>query len=208
MMKTDKRFKNIYTVFAGGDDLLFVGPWTVMFEFASFLRQTFMDYTCNNSDITISACLVVSKPSFPLAQSVEDAEKGLRYAKDKGRNRIAIFGEILSWDDFNLSVEDGKFLDGLVNCGTGSFGINASFVYRLIKYYRMAKDTTKLQNLKWRSQLAYDIARNVIPLAKKCGATEQLERLQKITGLTPDNREINRLIVSASYCLYKNRSGR
>jgi CRISPR-associated protein Csm1 len=40
-IRGDARWQSIYTVFAGGDDLLLVGPWDVMFDFAGHLRQRF-----------------------------------------------------------------------------------------------------------------------------------------------------------------------
>ncbi len=211
-LQTNEKFRNIYTVYAGGDDLLFVGPWNTMFEFGKYIRDSFSRYTCNNDSITISASIILCKSSYPLAQAACEAEEGLEAAKDAGRNRITVFGETLEWDDYIEALKNIEVIDNSVNGKSGSFAMSSSFAYKLIKYARMAKDANsknpKLDNLKWRSQLSYDIGRNIKPKIKSGDAVaeEAFDKLKMITGI-----EINaaaaasKLLVSASYSTYKNR---
>ena len=35
-LKNSEEFKDIYTVFAGGDDLFLIGPWNKIVDFAFF----------------------------------------------------------------------------------------------------------------------------------------------------------------------------
>lgn len=65
-LKTDKSFKNIYTVFAGGDDLFLIGAWNRIIDFASFLNSSFKEYVCENEQITISAGVALHKPNTPV----------------------------------------------------------------------------------------------------------------------------------------------
>ena len=40
----DQRFQNVYTVFAGGDDLFLIGPWNRMYELSMELNDNFKSY--------------------------------------------------------------------------------------------------------------------------------------------------------------------
>jgi len=205
-------FSSIYTIYAGGDDLLFVGPWWVMFDFAIYLNKAFRQYTTENDSITISAGLAVFHHRFPLSHAVEQANELLDQAKNAGRNKIVVFGSVLSWDNFRQAIEDAKFLDKALNGGTEGIEISKGFVYRLLEYYRMwqdtTKDATKVSSLKWRSQLAYDKARNVkSTLDDKNVVPPGLKRLEEMTGLTTDKSVMEKLKVSVTYCLYLNRGG-
>jgi CRISPR-associated protein Csm1 len=206
---TNSQFQNIYTIYAGGDDLLLVGPWNVIMEFALYLRQKFTEYTCNNPDITISAGIVVTKAGFPLSEAARLAEEALEESKNGGRDRITVFGQTLKWNEYEDALKDGKTLDGHLEGSAyplpGSLKITKSFAYRLIKYARMGlsiktQAKVNLANAKWRSQLAYDTARNIKTDNNK--DSPALSELERITGQT-DN--IAKLLVAATYCNYKNR---
>jgi CRISPR-associated protein Csm1 len=98
---------NIYPVFAGGDDCFLIGAWDSVFEFASFLRQKFNDFT--NQGITLSGSLLVIDEHFPVIRFAEMAENALKNAKtyeknEKGeyiKDKISVFGEVLTWEEFN-----------------------------------------------------------------------------------------------------------
>ena len=126
-------FANIYTVYAGGDDLLLVGPWRTVFNFAGYLQKAFSRYVAENEDVTISASLAVMRHSFPLAQAVARADELLDRAKHAGRNRIGVFNTILQWPDFEQAIDDSKWLDRAINDGADGVRLNKGFVYRLLK---------------------------------------------------------------------------
>ena len=50
-------YPQTYTVYAGGDDLLLIGPWRQMIVLATDLREQFRRYVGGNSNITLSAGL-------------------------------------------------------------------------------------------------------------------------------------------------------
>jgi CRISPR-associated protein Csm1 len=41
LLETDRRFQNIYTVFAGGDDLFLIGPWNRILDLGRVLKESF-----------------------------------------------------------------------------------------------------------------------------------------------------------------------
>lgn len=198
-------FRNIYTVYAGGDDILLVGPWRTILKFAPYLQNQFRRYVCNHPDITLSAGISVCHSRFPLSQAASQAEAALSNAKEN-RDRICVFDTVLKWPDSERAMDDGLFLDRIMQEDSGeSIKVAKRFVYRLIRYCQMANEPRKLKNLLWRSHLKYDIARNVHPIDKTNKRPAGLERLEQMTALTKDSSEMSRLKVAATYCLYMNR---
>jgi CRISPR-associated protein Csm1 len=86
-----------YLIFAGGDDLVIVGPWDRIIELAREIRKEFTEFTSHNPNITLSAGIYICKPKYPIGHAVEKAEEALKQSKDKGRNRITVMGETAVW---------------------------------------------------------------------------------------------------------------
>ncbi len=96
----DARYDRVYTVYSGGDDLCLVGPWDVIVDFSRHLAEEFERYVAGNPNVTLSAAIVVTKPKSPIATSARLAGRWLRErAKDKGRNRLHLFGVTVRWRD-------------------------------------------------------------------------------------------------------------
>jgi CRISPR-associated protein Csm1 len=166
-LKTDDRFKNIYTVFAGGDDVFMIGPWNRIIEFAGFLNESFKEYVCKNKNITISAGIALHKPNDPVLTLAETSEHALSLSKSNGRNRIAVFGSTAEWAKF-LELEEIKatilkWLDAGI--------INSAMLFRLNEFIEMRRQEDELKNgnvhiddmecLKWRSRFKYTVVRNI-----------------------------------------------
>lgn len=88
----------IYTVFSGGDDLLLVGPWNVLFSFAYHVRSQFQA-SFHDQNLTISGGLAIVSRKTPIHRTVEQAEHLLESAKQAGRNRFAAFGQVWKWEN-------------------------------------------------------------------------------------------------------------
>jgi len=107
---------NIYTVFAGGDDCFFVGGWDTILDWAALVRKEFKSYVTEKNIIhpktgkipTISAGVVIVGAKFPVIRFAELAEEALSKAKASNRNeqknKICLFNQVLTWDEF----EDAK----------------------------------------------------------------------------------------------------
>lgn len=88
----------LYIVFAGGDDLLVIGPYDHIFRFARRFYEDFKRFVGNHPDITFSAGIVVTNPRVPIAIVIERAEAALERAKEEGRNCICVENdEVLLW---------------------------------------------------------------------------------------------------------------
>lgn len=167
-LKTDERFKNIYTVFAGGDDLFLIGPWNRIIEFTGFLNESFKGYVCNNKKITISAGVSLHKPNDPVLAIAETSEHALSQAKSNNRDSITIFSATTKWANFaeleQIKTTIHEWLDSEM--------INNAMIFRLnefIEMRRQEEEVTKgeavyledMECLKWHSRFKYTVVRNI-----------------------------------------------
>lgn len=174
LLKTDGRFRNCYTVFAGGDDLFLMGPWNGINDLARLLAGTFADYVCRNREIHFSAGISLQKSHTPLDHLAGSAEGALKQSKDGGRNCLTLFGETITWDEAakldSIKGTLGQWLD--------QKWINNAMLYRLNQLIQMAGEEKRLVSgneihlddlacTKWRALLAYFTERNVGKELKK-----------------------------------------
>lgn len=185
ILSINKEFKDIYTVFAGGDDLFLIGPWNKIIDFALFLNNSFEDYVCNNKKITLSAGISVNKPGEPIPAISERAEDALKKSKGNKRNSITIFEETVKWTEFEGLNDVKKTIELWMD---KSF-INNAMLSRLNTFSEMAKYTKELfkagevieaddwEYLKWRALFKYTLVRNV---GKHLKGAEKNEAIQEV----------------------------
>lgn len=125
---------NIYTVFAGGDDLFLIGDWQTMIHFSKLIYDDFKSFTCDNPNITLSAGLVMIKPHFPIRRAADMAEELLESSKATGRDRLTLFNTTIRWQEFNALQDFAKFLDKQLS--NENSGITRGFIYRLFKNHQ------------------------------------------------------------------------
>ena len=108
---------SIHINYSGGDDLLVVGPYDDVIEFAFEFRERFKKWTANNDDINISAGISIVSPKFPIGKAAIMADEELEKSKDCGRDKITVFGETLNWQSnglekgFDEIFEFAKYLE-------------------------------------------------------------------------------------------------
>jgi len=218
----DSPYRLVYTVFAGGDDLMLIGPWHVMFRLASDVRAWLDAFTGGNPSLTLSAGLVLVHPRTPPSQMARAGEEALDSAKNAGRNRITVLGRVLTWEQFEQGLEHGRRLDAML-CRRGDdrsgVTLNTAFVYRLLQHARSAErvgrkeragERIPVADLTWRSHYAYDLHRNVerrLPDSPTAGQQEDLQWLQTVLPLSVRQKSVAPVILGATYALYLNRGG-
>ncbi|HPP29155.1 MAG TPA: type III-A CRISPR-associated protein Cas10/Csm1 [Phycisphaerae bacterium] len=111
-----ERWHSIYTVFAGGDDLVMIGPWDIMVDFAGAVRQWFAE-EFSDLGLTLSASLELIKPKRPIKPAVERAESLLNETKKAGKDRLAALGQIWPWKNHEQIIDQAKKLAGWVESG-------------------------------------------------------------------------------------------
>ncbi len=186
-LRTDDRFKNIYTVFAGGDDLFLLGAWNQIMAFAKEIPAKFRDYVGENPEVHLSAGISLQKPHSPMDQLARAAEEALQQAKGGDKNSLAIFGEVASWEKVGeLQVVLDKLRDWL-----DKGWVNNAMLYRLNEFIRMVVEERRLiatnqvihlddlSCLNWRSHLAYASERNVAQTLKGEARTQAACQVQE-----------------------------
>lgn len=176
-------FKNIYTLFAGGDDLFLIGPWSEILSFARTVSKKFHEYSCENSSITLSAGVFITKAETPVLTMAEKSEQALEKAKSEGKNKITIFNRAVEWS----KLEDLENIKNELTSWLDEELITNAFLYKLNEIMHMAEEEkeilnerviklTRLNPLTWRSKLYYFTIRNV---AKKKSKEERIELAEK-----------------------------
>ena len=157
---------NIYTVFAGGDDLFLIGSWNEIIELADTINKKFKEYVCNNPKITISCGITLHKSATPIKFIRDSVELSLEKSKhNKNKNSITIFDKTVCWDEFDKLT---KFkVDTLERWEKEEKG-SMSYFYLLSKISEMIKVEEEkneftikdMYNLKWQALLGYYTVRN------------------------------------------------
>ncbi|MBA4395778.1 MAG: type III-A CRISPR-associated protein Cas10/Csm1 [Syntrophus sp. (in: bacteria)] len=189
LLKTNPAFMDVYTVFAGGDDLFLIGPWNRMVDLAEFLRERFAEYACRNPEIHFSAGISLQKPSTPLSKLAADAEDALKKAKDGNPDKarrgdcITLFGETATWDDFTELRKIAKTLD----TWRSEALINNAMIFRLNTFIGMASlekevvteggvSLEDMECLKWRAMFKYTTDRNIGKQMKDEAGKKEMQR--------------------------------
>ncbi|MGC9188954.1 MAG: type III-A CRISPR-associated protein Cas10/Csm1 [Sulfurihydrogenibium sp.] len=129
-----------YIVYAGGDDLFIIGPWNYLLEFAKKINQAFREYTATNTDITLSAGYVQTKPKYPIRISAELSARAEEVSKTSGKNRITAFKNTIQWERFKDALDKSEKLSELIKDKKISRGF--------IHYYKSLQERFLIQDKK------------------------------------------------------------
>lgn len=126
-----------YLLYAGGDDLLIVGPWTVLPLLALQISIEYAQYTSfgkvltdkklsfpDNPPVSISASMAFAEAKFPLYQLIRSnmnrmetakdfwSEWADEHKKDQRGGCVDFFGQFMPWFDFQSAMQMvNKFTD-------------------------------------------------------------------------------------------------
>jgi len=161
------KYKNVYCVFAGGDDLFLLGPWNEMPELAIEINKKFHEYTGFNPCITLSVAICTANGNGHISTLAEYCEQKLSQVKrsinpmvypDKGgRNGVCFLDTFMVWEDFEAQIETGKKLARAYS------DVGAAMIRRIGDYSRMYQDyqeTMNVDSLMFLPMFHYDMQRN------------------------------------------------
>jgi len=158
------RYRNTYTVFAGGDDFFLIGPWDSTLSLATVLREKFAAYVVNET-ITFSAGLVMTQPKMPVRQLARSAEHALDAAKSfekdsKKKNAVTLWGQSVGWADWQalMGKRRAALEDLMARAGTHGAEFSTGLTYSLLQLSDRA-ESKRPEDAIWRSQLHYRLAR-------------------------------------------------
>lgn len=164
-------FKNLGTStihinYSGGDDLLVVGPYDDIIEFAEEFRDRFKEWTACNNSINISGGIIITGPKFPIGKAALMADDELEKSKDCGRDKITVFNQVLSWENkgqisgFKDLFKFGKTLEELrENKPSGENRLSAGFVYSLMHIWEKSNDLGELLDYNEDAWIKYNLAK-------------------------------------------------
>ena len=157
-------YPDTYTIFAGGDDFFLLGPWSQQLEFAFRLRKEFSRYVANNSALSFSAGLRMTKPKIPVRHLAAMAEESVQQAKqykEGSKNAVSCFESTVSWSDFEELLQAQNRLEHLIEKAQLSHG----YVYSLFETVRMVSNirspNPSPDNASWRSKFYYRTIRSL-----------------------------------------------
>jgi len=216
-------FPETYTVYAGGDDLLLIGPWRQTLELARRIREQFEVWTGGNPSVTLSAGIVLIKAHQPLTQAAHAAEDQLETAKQWSRNAICVFHEPVSWGAYQKQLELAEKLTKYVRNGW----LSTSFLHSALMLDRDRRCTQKtmlvpgarqplitdLRAASWRSRWLYHVVRLLKRLRQTSEATADVARNtedleQTLLGLFPTSSAGSQQVsprIALMVALYRNR---
>jgi len=162
-------FPEIYTVFAGGDDLFLIGPFDQIIELNYFINKEFKRFTGFNKEITLSSGISIFKHNTPVKYLAEATEEMLMLAKSKTGNMfdkgyMTLFNATAKPEDFeSLSNDYDEIFYDSDEIDEKS---NNSFWYKVLSLLDMRirlneSDKTNIQNIMWLPRLKYLLARTV-----------------------------------------------
>ena len=178
-------FRNVYTVFAGGDDFFLIGPWTTQMDLAARLRTDFCRYVAGNGGIGFSTGLAMTKPGLPVRRieamaeaSLEDAKAFRRGEERNGRAKDAVtcFDRTVDWSDYRCLLEAGGRLQELLA------DMSQGYVYGLLSLVEQYEGVNKHpENALWRSRFYYNTVR-ALERRRGLGRSERQRRMDSLAA--------------------------
>ncbi len=193
-----EKYPDTYLVYAGGDDLLLIGPWDKMIDLATEINGKFKELIAQNPNVNISAGLTIAKSKTPMWALARFAEEELDKSKDNtDKNSLSLLGATMGWGEVDVVNK----MRHTISKALKSEEVSTAFIYRLLAFQKQFKDDNKM----YRSGLSYQIARN---LAKSDDdkSSDFKELMIKLTK-TEGEDVMTHLTYPVSYCLLKERGG-
>jgi len=134
LLKSGEFRDYLYPIFSGGDDLFIVGAWHKVFDIALRIQKDFRQFVCENPSVTLSASLLVVDEHYPVSRFAVLAEERLHEAKYESldKNSVNVFGQTLSWEEFEEALHIKKCLVELVD-EKGIYKVPRSVIYKVLQ---------------------------------------------------------------------------
>ena len=194
------KFPNVYTVYAGGDDLLLIGPWLSTIRLAQRLNQDFRKFSNVNPNLTLSAGIELLDPAEPLNRAVQRAEHRLERAKDEGRNRVGVIvDKAIRWEELDRALDDAEWLNDRIRDPRDPF--STQLIYKLLHFadLKAKADAGDPDAAIWHARLRYHLARAFPDRARH---DEAAKRIMALLGPAGDPRPAR---IPLTIALYRNR---
>ena len=179
-LRNDNR---VYTIFAGGDDMMLVTPQSSAIRLIKSLNDEFEKFTCNNKEVHISYSVTHFKDHTPIRIVADFAEKnqedGKRYTKD-GQARLLIIR-----DEKSFHADNDK---------AGTFLFDTFVKNEDLKYL-----SEQIENLTFKAKdekrgLSRGLVRRLLDLSETLRKYEETEDASYLIAFARLNYTVNRLL--------------
>lgn len=212
-IRNQSKYENdVNILYSGGDDVFAVGRWDLVLEFAKEIQEKFKAFVGDNT-LTLSAGVAMIGGKFPISKGADlageaesDAKKFI--SKDhfcQEKNAISLFGEVVSWREFEYIKEIRDDLIKFDKDEKGKTLISSGFRQKLITF-----QATKNKHLKFKDFEEYK--KQNPDLSYKWHSAYFIARLAK--ELKSKNKEAHDVLLTFKEDLqepetaYKNRLGK
>lgn len=210
-------YEKVYSVFAGGDDLFLIGPWSKMPELAIKINDEFRKFVCENQDITLSATVDLFHPKTHIATMAKVSEEHLSEVKNlqehqvkkECRNGVYLFGQVFGWEQFEQHLNNGRMLAELI--AQKDTVIDTTLLRRICEYSQMYQgylQNGKAESLRYKPMLYYVLNRKEPQMRD---SNEKSCVKQYLDSLNVEGENVNQDLYYASstmlYALTKTRGG-
>ncbi|TXL82059.1 type III-A CRISPR-associated protein Cas10/Csm1 [Vineibacter terrae] len=200
-----REFPDTYTVYAGGDDLLLIGPWNRIVTLAAALEVAFRAHVGANPSVTLSAAIELCGVSEPLPRAVARAEGRLDQAKDGGRNKVSLIDELpLTWPALARSIAVADQVSTRIRGNT----VSTAFLYRCLSFSREKAaaqgEVLSLRAADWRARWAYHLRRQ-FPGRDNEGELRYFDSLMDSGLMAGGGEALPSAVVPLVIALYRNR---
>ena len=173
--RPDSRWADLYTIFSGGDDLLAVGPWDLLLDFAAAMRELFEQKFGKSASnrpslqpLTLSAGLAIIKPRYPVHLAAKQADELLDRAKSETapravspKDQCASLGQVWKWQDHRSIVQSGSQLADWVDAGI----VERGWLHTLLELVLLRRGEALARHSSFvpelaTSRLVYHVSRN------------------------------------------------
>ena len=160
------RDRKVYTVFAGGDDLMLICPQSSSLKLVSSLNNTFNKFVCDNPEVHISYSLTNFKHNTPIRIVAEMAEENQKNIKTefKAKDLIDKNGNIIKKLVIRIDDECDIFYSNKDKSGMRIFNTNVKI--ELLNNNLMYRDNL----IKWEkdedNKVSQGILRNLLFFSK------------------------------------------
>lgn len=167
---TGRNFKNLYLIYSGGDDLLIVGPWNEVVEFAEILQNE-VRRCFGTSKPTMTCALLVEDPKTPVKVATETLDRLIADAK-KRKDCVSCVGEVMGWNVFTETLKVAHQLSMDINAGA----VSRALIFKLATLF-----TEYTQDQYWsvvRHRLKYVLSRHMSKEEER-RASQRIDQLEK-----------------------------
>jgi len=156
-----EKYPNVYTVFAGGDDLFLIGHYSDIVNLQGEIIDMFNNFT-KNEDFHMSYAIRLTNVNVPIVQMADFAEEDLDLAKKDEKNATVVFGIKVKNSDLKVIVNKKEYFNNLL-----AKGVSSQILYRQYKFIEMNEklktnqitNETLLRNVRWRALFRYMLER-------------------------------------------------